>query len=195
VREPVKDGVTARLDWQAPWYSVLRLEGKGVEERFVRAPEDVTAKFDRPGDRSLQSELRLKPLLGSGPSAKVFFVRARPDTPLLVAGAGMLDDGSYSLSVPSDGKVAKLVLQNGATQSNRINYWVARRPGSAYKVLDLLAEGNINPKMLGGDQVVIKVRLARPGQQAAEDELVFVTTDAKRPLVRVRLMTEGSGGG
>lgn len=187
VAVPQNNTVKARLDWDAPWYALLRLTGGGESTGFVRPPEDIRAVFSDVGQRSIQREYRLTPLLGSPRAAKVRFVRARGDTPLEIAGAQRRKDGSYLLAVPAAG--ATLTLRNRAAQFNRINYWVAKGPSSpAFRVSDLLLEGSLDPLARGGAPLVIKVR---PGESsgggAGTDELVFVTTDAAHTVVTVKL--------
>jgi hypothetical protein len=185
VAAPKNNAVTARLTWEAPWYALLRLSGGG-EGGLVRPPAEVQAAFSESGERSAQREYRLTSPLGSARSVKVRFVRARGDTPLEIAGAQRTEDGSYLLAVPPDG-IARLTLNNRAAQDNRINCWVAKRPGSAFQVLDLLNEFSLDPVRHGGRPRVIKVR--RGGGGSGEvDEMVFVTTDAAHPRVVVKLI-------
>lgn len=187
VAVPEKNAVRTRLTWKAPWYALLRLSGGGERTGFVRPPHEVQAVFSETGARSVQREYRVTSLLGSSQSARVRFVRARSDTPLEVSGAQRTEDGGYLLAVRR-GVTTTLTLRNRATQFNRINYWVAKRPGAAFRVIDLLNEGSLDPIAHGGAPFVIKVRPGE-GEGGGIDELVFVTTDSTRPVVTIKLVS------
>jgi hypothetical protein len=184
VAVPQNNVVKARLTWTAPWYALLRLTGGGESGGLARSPEEIRAVFTEASQRSVQREYRVTSPLGSSRSAKVRFVRARQDTPLKIDGAQRTEDGSYIMAVPADG-VARLTLSNGAAQDNRINCWVAKRPGRGYQVLDLLDEFSLDPAARSGQPRVIKVRASEP---SGPDELVFVTTDAAHSVITVKMV-------
>jgi hypothetical protein len=201
VADPSKhDGVLrTKLRWQAPPLSILAISATGDDAfspRVARSPQTLEATFPL-GQRSLYSVYQVGRLWGGGPQIKTRFVAARADTPLLMRDAlnRVVSGTTVQVKVPMTGRIT-LKLSNTALQDNALNYWVAKRPGPAFYVNDLNDEGSIKPLTKYGDGATQTFKITRgaTGQAGAEDELILVTTDASRPVLRLKLKLVYVGG-
>lgn len=207
VGEPTNDRLGARLQWSAANpLALLRLSATGdrYEERphVARSPQNVTAELPR-NQSSVYRVYRVDPAITkSGREAKVRFIRGNRQTPLEVRDArgARLSGETINLVVPPSGR-ARLQLANRAQSDLAINYYVAKRPGSAFIVENLNNDGSLTPEALNGGVKSFNVKRASgsDGSDGGEsddtsDELVIITSDANRPVVRVNLKYGSDGG-
>lgn len=190
----------AHLAWEARPLALLRLTGSPVgQENNATISRAVSGggKFDdaqtvSSASRKLDYHYRISRLVGGADrDAIVHYIYTSPSTPLVVttgAAGGPLRGSTITLAVPSDPrKVAKLVFKNGTTQALRLNRWIAQdlTKESPFKFAYSLGEGSLD---IGQSETIPIKRNTASENWGHKDQIVFVTTDAGRPVLTVNLV-------
>ncbi len=186
---PQKD---VSLEWTAPKTALLRLSGALGTTQVFSSPKlgggDYTGHITmNSAERSQDYNYQISRLIGGGDhSVAVRFVQTSPITPLEVddtTGAPrQLAGPEVTLRVPR-GKTAKLTLKNDAKTFNSLNYWLVKplSPTASFKFLYSKNEGSLQQHQADDYPIV------GTGAVGDTDQVVFVTTDAAKPVLTVNL--------
>ena len=186
---PKKD---VSLEWDAPKTALLRLSGSlGTNPVFSRTTLGGGAYADHitmnASDPSQDYNYQISRLVGGGDrSVAVRFVQTSLITPLGVQDTTRtprpLPGTEVTLLVPV-GKIAKLTLKNEAKASNALNWWLVKPLGASasFKVLYSKNAGSLQQRQ------AIDYPIVGAGAVGDTDQLVFVTTDASKPVLTVKL--------
>ena len=186
---PKKD---VSLEWDAPRTALLRLGGSlGTNPVFSRTTlgggEYAGQITMNSSDPSLDYNYQISRLVGGGDrSVAVRFVQTSLVTPLGVKDTTgtprALPGTEVTLLVPV-GKIAKLTLKNEARASNALNWWLVKPlgPSASFKVLYSKNAGSLQQHQ------AIDYPIVGAGAVGDTDQLVFVTTDAAKPVLTVKL--------
>lgn len=192
--DPAGDHKNITLAWQALPWTFLRLTAKtGNQVTFGKTlagsgslsqTVPVTSQ-----DRRVISVYHLSRLMGGGGrDATVSFIYTSSNTPLIYFDGNThrpLAGTNLTVAVPATG-YARLDLKNASPQFNRVDWWIANTldEGGSFRFLYNKDSGSIEP---GESEhfLILRNSSAQPG---ATDQIVFVTTDATRPIVTVTLV-------
>jgi hypothetical protein len=193
VVNPAGDEKNLDLEWKAAPLALLRLTGHNGRTPILNKVKvgggiyaDKVAVSNE--QRRVINDYRISRLVGGGDrDALVSFVFTRSDTPLLVTDAVTrqpLTGNDISVTVPAQG-YARVDLRNMSPQSTRIDWWLTKglQDSSPFKLLYSKNEGSIEE---GGVEHLLISRNPN-GPEGAADRIVFVTTDANRPVVTINL--------
>ncbi|MDQ2686572.1 MAG: hypothetical protein M3Y28_01765 [Armatimonadota bacterium] len=188
------------LTWEARPLALLRLTGSPVgQENNATVSRAVSSSghFDdaqtvSSANRKLDYHYRISRLVGGADrDAVVHYIYTSSSTPLIVTtsnSATPIKGNTLTLAVPSDPtKVVKLIFKNGTNQALRLNRWIAQdlSKESPYKFAYSLGEGSLDTGQ--SEQIPIK-RNPVSENWGQKDQIVFVTTDASRPVLTVNLV-------
>ena len=180
------------LEWNAPKTAFLRLSGSlGTNPVFSRTALGGGGYADHiimsASDPSQDYNYQISRLIGGGDrSVAVRFVQTSLVTPLGVRNKTKnprpLAGTEVTLLVPM-GKIAKLTLKNEAKASNALNWWLVKPlgPSASFKVLYSKNAGSLQQGQF------IDYPIVGAGAVGDTDQLVFVTTDAAKPVLTVKL--------
>ena len=209
VNPPDKTEKTTTLTWQASPTTLLRVTGEKVSgdqaavggaagtSQVVRGSGSLVCQASvKREEPDVEYHYKVSRLIGGGDrDVFVHYVFTRGDTPLKVqyqdvghasytAAAGP----EITLTVPKSG-YAHLNLTNGAKTYNDVDYWIVRQPHpdtSAFEVQSIDPKGTIEQ----GRSKTPVIRLT--GHDDADDnKIVLVTSDADRPILTVTLKKQG----
>ncbi|MEO7719460.1 MAG: hypothetical protein ABIY70_24930 [Capsulimonas sp.] len=193
VATPAGEKKDLTLKWTAAPLALLRLTGRNGDTPILSAVKAGSGAYSdqvtvSSQDRKVTNNYRISRWIGGGDrDAVVSFIFTRGDTPLLVTDAVThqpLTGTDLNLVVPASG-YARLDLRNMSPQSTRIDWWLTKglHDTSAFQFSYIKNSGSIEQG--GVEHLLIK---RRPTAEAgAADRIVFVTTDATRPVVTVNL--------
>ena len=202
------------LEWDAPVFALVHLTGTS-DNQPIAGKFKIGSRSDEElvhvgSERLTTVTYRVASLLGAQQiSAKC--VLTRNDTPLGVASAAIVEKPKptergleMTLAVPRGGS-ATLILVNQTKEDNRLNYWVARHlpaqenADSAFYQSHTFPPGVLKPQtdavftQRETFDVHVKTELnGQPVPETATDEIVFITTDASRPVLIVHLKIAGA---
>ena len=180
------------LEWTAPKTALLRLSGAlGTSPVFSRVvlgggeyQDHITMNSS---ERSQDYNYQISRLIGGGDrTVAMRFVQTSTVTPLEVddttAASHALSGPEVTLLVPK-GKIAKLTLKNDAKTFNALNYWLVKplSPSASFKFLYSKNEGSLQQHQADDYPIV------GSGAVGDTDQVVFVTTDAAKPVLTVNL--------
>lgn len=188
------------LAWEARPLALLRLTGSLVGQEnqpTISRAVSGSGTFDdkqtvSSANPKLDFHYRLSRLVGGADrDAVVHYIYTSPNTPLIVtssSSATPIKGNTITLAVPSDSrKAAKLVFKNGTTQQLRLNRWIAQdlAKDSPFKFLYSKVEASLD---IGQSEQIPIQRNTASQDWGQKDQIVFVTTDAGRPILTVNLV-------
>ena len=190
------------LTWEARPLALLRLTGSPVGQEnapTISHPVSGSGTFDdkqtvSSASPKLDYHYRLSRLVGGADrDATVHYVFTSPNTPLIVttgAEGAVLKGSTITLTVPGDARqVAKLVFKNGTTEQLRLNRWIAQdlSKDSPFKFDYSKNEASLD---IGQSEQIPIRRNTASENWGQKGQIVFVTTDASRPVLTVNLVPE-----
>ncbi len=183
------------LDWDAPSFIPLHLSATNagqvlLSQNIIGSGSYAATMPVSSQDRRVNLVYRINRMFGGGErDATVALIYTRTDTPLVFTDANAHQDltgSTITLAVPTTG-YARLDLKNASVQFNRVDWWMADTldTNGPFSFLYNKDSGSIEPG--GTEHFLIK---RNPGAAPdATDDIVFVTTDATRPVVTVNLVS------
>lgn len=193
VGDPAQSGgkLTAKVKWNASYLSPTSLISEGATVAFPAfVPGSISHAFTGDDPKPVTVEARATNLLGSGDAAQIIFLNSRTGTPLEFVAVDDKTQLGTSESKPFIAKVmvpksglARLGIQNTAKQNNAVVLLYARKPSSAYSIDGLLDSFTITQ----GETRTIKIKQVGA---ASDDEIILVTSDKSKPLLRIALTPE-----
>lgn len=207
--------ITANVEWKNPLFVAASLNANAgaTARKTGRSKGAVSMTVDRANRHKVTTISALNPLR-IGETAIVHLIAARSDTPLSIAASGNVKDketGARILKVKrsnnGDG-ITRLVLANVAKTDNRLFIYVIKQP-KTYNIDGLTLDGiknltiseteytrRLQTAMQTGNWEVVprepmQVKIKRnPSVEPREEDLVLATTDAARPIYRIKLVPE-----
>lgn len=193
--QPPGEQKEVTLNWTADRFAYLRLIGKTGDkitnsvQRFGSG--SYTDQVDVSNEnRKVDRTYNVGRVMGGGDQEiGVSYIYTRADTPLQVIDATTgreIIGGETTLNVPVTG-YARLTLRNGSTQFTRIDWWIGDRldPDDPYQFLYVKNSGSLQP---GGTENFLISR--NPSVPLQDGIIMFITTDATRPVMTVHLTTK-----